>query len=220
MSLPANYRLREFQPGNLADIERMNLMFYHPSVMKAKAYFGKGHVVRSQADLHSVSPDMFESKSNLTRQKDNISLAVTDSSGGIVGWVWFYHDTRHPLPLAVKNRFGANNRRCHIYQVSYEKLLSGGWPKHILQKAKFVTPEYLLTERKGVIVEGLRMAILKLRREFRVLKGSKAKLVLYAFIDPSNIASSKVVEKNGFIQTDRKYSYDGDKVDLWVRIIK
>jgi hypothetical protein len=215
----SNYQIRGFEPRNLADIERVNLMFYHPTVMKAKEYYRQGYVVRSQADLHRVSPGVFKSKSKLTRQKHDISLAVTDSKNGVVGWVWFYHDSRHPLPIAVRKKLGVTTLNNHIYQVSYEKLLSEGWPGHILKKTTFVTPAYLQAERKGVIVEGLKLAIVKLSREFRALKKTGAKLVLYAFIDPANVASSKVVEKNGFALIPRTYSYDGDPVDLWVRVL-
>jgi hypothetical protein len=220
MILSGNYQLRGFEPTNLADIERVNLMFYHPSVMKAKDYFRKGYVVRSQADLQRISSGMFKSKSTLTRGKHDVSLAVTDLQGGVVGWIWFYQDSRHPLPIAVKKKLDVAKNHNYIYQVSYEKLLSNGWPGHILKKTKFVTPAYLQAERKGVIVEGLKMAILKLRREFKALKKDTAKLVLYAFIDPANIASNKVVEKNGFSLIERPYSYDGDRVNLWVRILR
>lgn len=220
MDSSGSYSIRGFDSRNLEDVERVNLMFYHPTVMKAKAYFRKGYVVRTQADLHKISPGMFKSKSQFTKKNHDISLAVTDKESGVVGWIWFYQDSSHPLPIAVKKRYGVNNLDSYIYQVSYEKLLSKGWPAHILKKAKFVTPEYLQSERKGVIVEGLRMAIMRLGQEIRVLKQAKVKLVLYAFIDPSNIASIKVVEKNGFSLIERKYSYDGSKVDLWVRIIE
>lgn len=219
MNSSGGYFIRSFDSSNLGDVERLNLMFYHPTVMKAKKYYRMGYVVKSREDLHRVSPAMFKSKSTLTRKKQNISLAVIDSEGGVVGWIWFYQDHRHPLPVGVKKILGVNDAISHIYQVSYEKLLSEGWPAHILQKTKLVTPEYLKSERKGVIVEGLKMAILRLRDEFTVLKKGSAKLVLYAFIDPNNIASAKVVEKNGFVLINRKYSYDGEKVDLWVRII-
>lgn len=220
MNSTSVYGLREFRVGNLADIERLNLMSYHPMVMKAKSYFRQGHVVRTQADLLQAHPEMFSSGSSLSKQKKDISLAVTDREGGIVGWVWFYQDHRHPLPLGVKKVLGIDTKNSHIYQVSYEKLLSGGWPAHILQKTKFVTPEYLNSERKGVIVEGLKMAISKLSREFGKFRKVNAKLVFYAFIDPNNIASAKVVEKNGFRLIERKYSYDGEKANLWVRIIE
>lgn len=219
MIFRTNYRLRGFEPGNMEDIERVNLMFYHPDVMKAKGYFRKGYVSRSQADLHSASRAMLTTSSELTKIQKDISLAVTDQDSGVLGWVWFYHDSRHPLPKRVKTELGLNDRNSRIYQLSYEKLMSTGWPAKLLRQTKYVTKEYLHTERKGVIVEGLKLAIAKIQREFRVLFDSEKKLVLYAFVSPDNIASEKVLFQNQFELIPRKYKYDGVIQNLWVKVI-
>ena len=211
--------MRAFEPDNLGDIERVNLMFYHPAVMKAKGYFRQGYVVESERDLHEVSRDMFCHPARITRQKRDVVLAVTDRESGVLGWIWFYRDSSHPLPQRVQTELGISERKGRIYQLSYEKLLSNGWPAKILEKTRQVTPSYLQVERKGVIVEGLRIAILRLRRQFRTLYGLERKLVLYAFVDPSNISSSLVLQKNGFTRISRKYKYDGVPQNLWVRVV-
>jgi len=206
-------------PDNMADIERINLMFYHPQVMKAKGYYRLGFTVDSRKDLHERDKQMFLSKDHITRRKEDVILAVTDQNSGILGWIWFYHDSRHPLPRKVKTDLKINERNSRIYQLSYEKLLEKGWPAKLLAKTEYVTPRYLMTKRKGVIVEGLRLAINKLRREFRALYDKRKKLVLYGFVDPTNVASGMVMRRNMFKLVSQKYKYDGQVQDLWVRIV-
>jgi len=215
----ANYRLRAFEPQNMGDIERINLMFYHPQVMKAKGYFRQGYVVESQADLHYKNRVMFRIDSHLRKAVKDITLAVTDLDSGVLGWIWFYHDSRHPLPKRVQSELGLTKRNSRIYQLSYEKLISEGWPAKLLNLTRHVTPEYLKTERKGVIVEGLRLAIDRLRREFRALYPKSKKLVFYAFVSHDNIPSQKVLDQNKFIKIERKYKYDGEMQDLWVKVV-
>jgi len=214
----ANYRLRGFEPENMGDIERVNLMFYHPAVMKAKGYFRQGYVVQSQADLHSTHGTMLSTSSHLTRTSKDISLAVTDLESGVVGWIWFYKDARHPLPKRVQSDLGLTRNNSRIYQLSYEKLISVDWPAKLLNLTKHVTHEYLMTERKGVIVEGLRLAIVRVRREFRALYGKGKKLAFYAFVSSDNIPSRKVLIQNDFAKIERRYKYDGALQDLWVKI--
>jgi hypothetical protein len=218
MILRGEYSLRAFDAQNMGDVERINLMFYHPQVMKAKGYFRQGYVLESQADLHSIDQQMFKIKSYITRAKQEVALAVIDKKSSILGWIWFYHDTRHPLPVRVQKELGITARNSLIYQLSYQKLLSTGWTAKLLRNIKYVTPLDLCTERKGVIVEGLHLAIKRLESQFRALYATK-KLAFYAFVSKDNIASSKVLELNKFVKIGRKYKYDGENQDLWTRII-
>lgn len=219
MVSPSNYRLRALQPGNMADIERINLMFYHPQVMKAKGYYHLGFTADSPNDLLEYDKQMFLAKDHITRRKDDVILAVTGQDSGILGWIWFYRDSRHPLPRRIKTDLKINERNSRIYQLSYEKLLENGWPAKLLTKTEHVTPRYLMIRRKGVIVEGLRLAINKLRREFRALYEKRKMLVLYGFVDPTNVASGMVMRRNRFTLVSQKYKYDGQVQDLWVRIV-
>lgn len=219
MILSTNYGLRGFEAGNLADIERINLMFYHPEVMKAKGYFRQGYTLDAKNHLLCSDKSMFECESGITKSGKDISLAVTDHEMGVLGWIWFYKDKYHPLPKMVQKNLGINDQNSTIYQISYEKLLSYGWTAKLLKAAKYVTSDYLRTERKGVIVAGLSLAIAKLADEFLNMHGSQKKLVFYAYVLASNIASRKVLEKNEFVQIERKYKYDGENASLWVKII-
>lgn len=161
---------------------------------------------------------MLSTKSYITRRYQDVSLAVTDKDSGVLGWIWFYRDTRHPLPVRVQSELGLTPGNCRIYQLSYEKLLSHGWTAKILRHTQHVSHEYLHTPRKGVIVEGLRQAIIKLADEFAHLYGTQKKLVFYAFVSSDNIPSRKVLIQNDFAKIERSYKYDGALQDLWVKI--
>lgn len=209
-----NYQLRGFEPGNMGDTERVNLMFYHPEVMR-----GKGYIAGTKTNLHDVSRVMIGTPSSLTRRNSDISLAVTDFKSNVVGWIWFYRDKAHPLPKGVMKDLALNDDNSRIYQLSYEKLMSTGWPTKLLSHTKYVTTEHLNTERKGVIVAGLRLALDKITHEFRVLYATRKRLVIYAFVSLDNVASEKVLIKNEFSLVSRKYKTSGVLQNLWVKVI-
>ena len=98
--------------------------------------------------------------------------------------------------------------------------MSDGWPTDLVNKLVNVKKEHLTIPRKGVVVAGLRLAIERLARGYRKLYARSRKLVLYAYVHPSNLASCRVLETNKFVKIDRMYSYDGELHQLWVRIIK
>lgn len=212
------YKLRSFNRASPEDVELVNLMYYHPTVMKAKGYFSSRFRYGASADLEEVDCDLFTRKSRVSRKHEDVLYAVADRANRVVGWIWFYLDKKHPLPQGVRKMLGLSAVRDRTYGVSYEKLMSGGWPKQLLGKAQQIEPAYLSQERKGVIVSGLGQAIRKMRREFYALYPTRHKLVFYAFTTPSNIASQMVLRKNGFRQIERRYSYEGVLSFLWVKI--
>lgn len=214
-----SYRLRGFNQGNLADIELLNLMGFHPSIMKAKGYWERGFDFTTDVDLGMRDEEIFQAKPRLERDSRQVFFAVVDKLNLVVGWVWFYLDARNPLPAKIVNELKLTKRNSRIYQLSYEKLMSDGWPKELVAQAEHVTLKYLTKVRKGVIVEGLALAIARMKRRLRKLYVIPRKLVLYAFTHPQNVASQKVLLRNGFIRRKRKYSYRGSPHYLWVRVV-
>jgi hypothetical protein len=119
----------------------------------------------------------------------------------------------------IQRKLGVSDHNSLIYQVSYEKLLSTGWPKQLLS-ALVYTPERELTkERKGVIVAGLSMSIERLSRRYRRRYVRKTNLVLYAYVLPENVASQKVLIANEFFKIERLYKYEKVLHQVWVRIV-
>lgn len=204
MILQQPYKIRDFDPDNLIDTERMNLMFYHPQVMKAKGYHDPS------LDYGKILGLQKFDRSAYVRNLD-ISFAVVDTSDRLVGWIWFYSDTRHPLPKRVINEYEIDNEY-HIYQISYQKLMSKGWPSKLLSQVSSASIANLHDDRPHVIVNGLSLAIDKLTKCHK-------KFVLYGFVLRNNIASAKVLKQNGFIKHPRTYKYDGEIHDLWVKCI-
>ncbi len=218
MNSSLGYRLRGFEPGNLAEIERINLMFYHPEVIKFMGYKPSEIGKVRRGDLQKVNRSMFKSPSRVSRKYREVTYAVADPRNRLIGWIWFCIDTKHPFPARVAKRLGLTPQNSRSYQVVYEKLLSAGWPKSLLTKVIHIHPAELHVPRKGVIVEGLRLAIGRLSRSYRKLYVQKRKLALYAYVLPDNLASQKVLVRNGFVKEARKYRYDGLVHDLWIRI--
>lgn len=214
-----HYRLRGFRRSSQSDIELVNLMGFHPSIMKAKGYWKRGFDFEKEVDLKAADRAIFQTKARIERPNENVMYAVVDGLDKVVGWIWFYKDKTHRLPAAVAGNLGLSIYNSRIYQVSYEKLMSSEWPLELVAKAEHVTLKYLEKNRKGVIVEGLAKAILRLRRRMNLLYKRRHKLVVYAFTHPSNIASRKVLEKNKFERIRRKYSYDGVPHYLWVKVV-
>jgi len=194
-------------------------MFYHPQVLKFMGYKRQDIDPIRQGDLQEPDWSMFSIKPVVTRVFADVSYAVADQANKLVGWVWFSHDSRHPLPKRVAKRLGLRASNSRSYQLIYEKLMSEGWPKSLISKVIHVHPKELHAPRKGVIVEGLRLAIARLKRSYRRLYVNKRKLVIYAYVMPDNVPSQKVLLKNGFKIEERKYLYDGIEHNLWVRII-
>lgn len=219
MNSSSTYYLRGFEANNPHDVERLNLMYYHPEVMKAKGYWKRGANVIDGEDLQEADSSMFDILNKLTPRHEDVSYAVADIANKLVGWIWFYRDSRYPLPSRVMKEMGLNPLSSRVYQVSYEKLMSEGWSKEILANIVHTKAEYLHEPRKGVIVEGLRLAIVRIAAEFQKLFPTDQKLVLYGFVLPKNVASCKVLERNGFVKAKRKYRYCKVLHDLWVKII-
>lgn len=213
-----SYRIRDFYPDNQAEVERMNLMFYHPQVLYAMGYKKRDIDPLRAGDLQKSDRRMFETLSVVTREFQDVWYAVADAKNKLVGWVWFCHDAKHPLPRSVAKKLGLKPNNYRAYQLVYQKLMSEDWPKTLVSQVVHVHPKELQTPRKGVIVEGLRLAIGRLKRSYRRLYVRKRKLVLYAYVLPDNVASQKVLAKNGFGTEERSYSYDGLIHELWVRI--
>lgn len=219
MNLNGSYTLRGFEHNNPLDIERMNLMYYHPVVMQAKGYMEPGFNFSKDADLQESHPSMFNILSTISPIIQDVSYAVVDELDKLVGWIWFYIDKGHPLPIGVAEKLGLNYGNSRIYQVSYEKLMSEGWPSELIAKLIHSDHIELHKPRKGVIVEGLRLAINKVVSEYKLLYSSEHKLVLYGYVMPDNIASQIVLERNGFVKETRKYSYNKVMHDLWVKVV-
>lgn len=219
MNLTSVYKLRGFEQSNPSDVERMNLMYYHPEVMKAKGYFKRGFNFAKHVDLQESDMAMFNILSTILPEHKDVSYGVVDHTNELVGWIWFYLDKSHPLPVGISKRLGLTPQNSRIYQVSYEKLMSEGWPAEILAKIIHTTHASLSLPRKGVIVEGLSLAISKMTNEYRKLFSDQHKLVLYGYVHAHNPASQIVLMRNGFLKEKRKYRYDGSLHDLWVKII-
>lgn len=219
MTEVGSYTLRGFDRSNLAEIELFNLMGYHPVTLKARGCWKKGFNYVKEANLTSIANIPSEGNHIISRDVDDVLFTVADYSDKIVGWIWFYQDSSHPLPARISTELGLTPRNSRVYQISYEKLMSEGWPDELIKQVKHVTVRYLAQERKGVIVQGLKLAISRLSRMYRKLYVYKRKLVLYAFVHRSNLASSKVLERNGFTKYNRKYSYDGTLHYLWVKVV-
>jgi RimJ/RimL family protein N-acetyltransferase len=219
MQLNNSYKLRGFNRRNFSDVEAVNLMMFHPAVMKAKGYWETNFNYTKRADLLEVDRKWFRHAQKLTRRYRDVLFAVADSLDQIVGWVWFYRDATHPLPKRVCTEYGITPSNSRIYQVSYEKLMSENWPKALLKKAVHVSLDHLQAERRGVIVEGLKLSLNRIGRMFRGLYLRKRMLVIYAYTDLNNLASQKVLEKNGFLRCSRLYKYDGLVNNLWIKIL-
>lgn len=210
--LNQRYQLRSFRRDDPAEIERINLMYYHPEVAKAKGYHGRGFGIAKSDDLQQRATLGNEQKE---RSRRNMSYAVADQGGRLVGWVWFYQDRRYPMPIRVQRKLDLVGQKCQIYQVSYEKLLSVGWPSKLVDKVVYTPVSELYAERPGVIVEGLGLALTKLKADI----GKRRRVGIYAYVLPSNVASKKVLAANGFICEDRRYRYDRVLHELWVRVL-
>jgi hypothetical protein len=219
MAVLGAYTLRGFDRSNLAEIELFNLMGYHPVTLKARGCWKKGFKYSTEADLTSLENLPSENNHVISRITEDVLFTVADHSDKIVGWIWFYQDSSHPLPSRISTELGLTPRNSRIYQISYEKLMSDGWPDELVKQVKHVTVSYLAKERKGVIVQGLKLAISRLSRMYRKLYVYKRKLVLYAFVHRLNLASAKVLKYNGFVRMTRKYSYDGTLHYLWVKVV-
>ena len=218
MNSASTYLLRDFLPGNQAEIERINLMYYHPTVMKSKGYFKRGLKPVTKEDLLEEDRSMFKVPNRVTESHEDVSYAVADLKNNLIGWIWFYQDARHPLPIRVVKELGLQGNY-RTYQVSYEKLMSEDWPDYILKKVVHTDHRELHRPRKGVIVEGLRLALSRVSREFKKIHPPEIKLAVYGYVLPSNVASAKVLEKNGFAKVQKQYSYSKVLHDLWVKII-
>jgi RimJ/RimL family protein N-acetyltransferase len=219
MNLTGLYNLRVLERDNPMDIERINLMYYHPEVMKAKGYFKQEVKLLNKADLQEKDESMFNILSTISHGATDISFAIVDQLNKLVGWIWFYIEKSHPLPIGIVKRMGLTKNNSLIYQVSYQKLMSDGWPAELLARTIHCDHRDLHTTRKGVIVEGLELSLDRLSHEYKVIYGGKRRLVIYGYVLPENIASQRVLEKNGFIKEKRQYKYDGILNDLWVKII-
>lgn len=213
------YTIRSLDSGNLADVELLNLMYYHPIVMSAKGYSSLDPHYAQKVDLHEAESDIMAAHSRVKRKVSDVVFAIADKANHLAGYIWFYTDKKHPLPVSVVKAHGLTPKNSRVYQVSYEKLMSDGWPRDLVNKMVVVKKEHLTIPRKRVVMEGLAMAITRLHREYHALYTKKRSLVLYGYVQPENVASCKVLESNGFAKTDRLYSYDGVPHQLWVRII-
>ena len=170
-------------------------------------------------DLHELDTAKSAIDSKVTRISKDIMYSVVDQNDSIVGWIWFYLDKQHPLPKRVRDEYGLTTRNSRIYQVSYQKLMSSGWPMGLLSQLSHTTKLHLHKDRKGVIVTGLGMALKKLARDFAKLYENPKKLVIYGYIKPDNLASEKVLSRNGFVKYPRQYKYEGELHDLWIHKI-
>lgn len=213
------YRLREFQVDNSADVELFNLMQYHPSVMRAKGYYKSGFDYKNEVDLKEYDNFWRKSSATLEKGSKDVFFAIADKLNRVVGWIWFFKDLRNPLPARVAKDLGVTSRNSCVFQISYEKLMSRGWPVSLVEKIEHVTLGYLKKERKGVVVEGLRLAIGRLKRAMKRVYITPRKLVLYAYVHQSNIGSKKVLQYNGFKRVARKYSYEGTPHYVWVKVV-
>jgi hypothetical protein len=218
MNSSLGYRLRKLKPDNPVEIERINLMFYHPEVIKFMGYKQSEIGEIRRGDLQKVNRSMFKSPSSVSRNYREVTYAVAETKNKLIGWIWFCIDTKHPFPARVAKRLGLTAQNSRSYQVVYEKLLSSGWPKALVTKVIHIHPSELEEPRKGVIVEGLRLAIGRLSREYRKLSLHKRHLALYAYVLPDNLASQKVLVRNRFVKETKQYRYDGLIHDLWIRI--
>lgn len=216
---PSTYQLRGFDSTNLADVERVNLMCFHPHVMKAKGYWEADFQIDDDVDLQHVDWHFFKTPSRFGRTHSDLLFAVTDQDSQAIGWIWYYSDTRHPLPQRVMTELGLTKRNAHICQVSYEKLLNTDWPAELVARATTVTLDDLSLERKGVIVEGLKQSLEVIANSHKKIKSAKKHFVAYGFTNPENIASEKVLARNGFLKYVRQYRYDGVLNNLWVRSV-
>ena len=212
------YIVRGFRPRVPGVIVRINLMYYHPEVAKAKGYHTKNFGLKPGESLHESYEPIDDSRL-LVRRQPSVSFAVADTKSRLVGWVWFYRYRVHPLPKMIQRKLGVNEQNSLIYQVSYEKLLSTGWPESLLSALVYTPVAELAKERKGVIVSGLEMSIERLARRYRRRYVRRTNLVLYAYVLPENIASQKVLIANGFSSVDRMYKYEKVLHQVWVRIV-
>lgn len=214
MSTPGMYRLREIDPTNGGDIERMNLMFLHPSVRCAMGYKRLDQYLSVKPGELQILDKSLVNKNKVKKQiYDDVSYAVVDLKDKLVGWIWFCQDKRHPFPKMVAKRLGVNLLHTPSYQIVYEKLLSDNWPKHLMANIVHTPLHELNLPRKGVIVSGLDMAIKSLKRKLG------KRIALYAYVLPDNKASAIVLGRNSFEKVVRQYNYDKVVHDLWVKII-
>ncbi|MFZ2199821.1 MAG: hypothetical protein WAV40_03470 [Microgenomates group bacterium] len=219
MSFKTDYRLRSFDPSNPGDTLAMNLMFYHPEVMQAKGYWQDGFDFGKIRDLGKIDQTLAKIDYHARQESHDLMYSVVDKLDHLVGWIWFYLDSRYPLPTRVQKELGLRADHSRIYQVSYQKLMSMGWPEALLEKVDHATKLHLHSLRSGVIVEGLSLALKKLKRDFAKLDKNGSKIAVYAYVSPGNIGSAKVLLRNGFAKYPKQYRYEAELNDLWVKII-
>ena len=218
MSAQLPYNIRNFNLNSPSDIERMNLMYFHPQVMKDKGYFVPGFDYKKVGSLSEADHSLKKVTAKVGKRSRDITYVVVDQKNELVGWVWFYVDKKYILPKSVAKLLKLNSRNSKVYQVSYQKLLSVGWPKRLLQKVKHTSVKTLSQPRRGVIVHGLKQAMSRLQREHKEVHAEK-RLIVYGFVNPANIASSSVLVYNGFVKHTKQYKYDGILNDLYMKVL-
>lgn len=214
--MTVRYRLRGFLRDDPREIERLNLMYYHPAVAKAKGYWSRRFARFSEVSLSEDEALCGHESTKVRRESKEVSYAVADDGNNLVGWVWFYQDSRHPLPRRIAKKYKVTPRM-RVFAISYEKMLHEGWPKEIVEAMQHVRPDELVVPHKGVIVEGLRMSLSRLKTAYRRLYRRVPRILTYAFVLPRNYASQAVLRHNRFELETRMYRCEGVLHQVWVR---
>ena len=56
----------------------------------------------------------------------------------------------------------------------------------------------------------------KVKNIYQQISAPARKIIIFAYTDPSNLASEAVVEKNDFSKLEQQYRYDGEYNNLWI----
>ena len=201
------YSIRRWNPNSSEDSQRFTDIDRHPRVLT-----GMDNPDSSIGEDIDFLMRVGESDSKDPRA---MFAVVDDRTGKALGFVQYYQDSNHPLPKDIKERLNLTADAL-ILQVSYAKLF-GKWPEN----SKFVKKRNNLEkeEHLEVGVSGVRQTLQHLREmEDIISKKGKAqprKIIIYAYTDPDNIASEKVLAKNEFNKSDTQYEYDGVPNNMW-----
>ena len=199
------YALRNLNPDRSQDTQKIRDTDRHPETLKWMDP-GKPASVEELRYFMELNPS--------AEVDPRIMWAVVNKKNEILGWVQFYPDEH------VERFKGIYDlpENALVLEVSYCKNLCT-WPKykHFIRERDNLNGEAY----QGVAVNGLKQSIIRISQieKGMTADGKPARpIFLTAYMDPTNMPSEKVVEKNGFENLgEMPYDEDGFMVNVWIK---
>ncbi|MFZ5425007.1 MAG: GNAT family N-acetyltransferase [Patescibacteria group bacterium] len=192
------YSLRQFNPSNSEDTQRLTDMDKNPNVLK---FMGGDPSSAEDIDyLLNVKP--------FHEEDPRLIWAIVDTENKLVGWIQFYED--EILPESIKNELSIP-KHALILETSYCKLFKAWSDSNSFIDAR---THFLQKENLGVAYHGLRESI----AYFKALNISASMpICITAYTERGNIASEKVLEKNGFKKVGiTDYAIEDKDNNVWL----